>query len=192
MNSNNSAYQYNETYDELIDGKIVMMTPRPAVNHNIVSGNIFHIFKNYLSGKTCMPFSNSADLYLSENNRFVPDGMIVCDRSKIKYDGVYGAPDLVIEVLSPSTAKNDRGKKKDAYEKAGVGEYWIVNTVDKSIEVYLLESGKYVLDNVYSIYPDYILKKMNDEERAAVETELKCSLFDDLTIKLEDIFANMF
>ena len=58
--------------------------------------------------------------------------------------------------------------------------------------MYLLESGKYVLDNVYSIYPDYILKKMNDEERAAVETELKCSLFDDLTIKLEDIFANMF
>ncbi len=192
MNSNNSAYQYNETYDELIDGKIVMMTPRPAVNHNIVSGNIFHIFKNYLSGKTCMPFSNSADLYLSENNRFVPNGMIVCDRSKIKYDGIYGAPNLVIEVLSPNTAKNDRGKKKDAYESAGVREYWIVNPAEKSIEVYLLNNDKYILDNVYSIFPDYELKKMNEDELASITAEFKCSLYDNLYIKLDDVFEDLF
>ena len=192
MADDNLAYKYDEIYDELINGEIFLMTPRPTVNHNRVSSNIEKIFSNHLENKLCESFRDGVDLYLNDKNRFVPDGMIVCDRSKIKADGVHGAPDLVIEVLSPSTAKNDRGKKKDAYEKAGAGEYWIVNTVDKSIEVYLLESGKYVLDNVYSIYPDYILKKMNDEERAAVETELKCSLFDDLTIKLEDIFANMF
>ena len=139
-----------------------------------------------------MPFSNSADLYLSENNRFVPDGMIVCDRSKIKYDGVYGTPNLVIEVLSPSTAKNDRGKKKDAYESAGVREYWIVNPADKSIEVYLLNNDKYILDNVYSIFPDYELKKMNEDELASITAEFKCSLYDNLYIKLDDVFEDLF
>ncbi|MCI8284213.1 MAG: Uma2 family endonuclease [Firmicutes bacterium] len=193
MNADNLEYEiYDEVYDELIGGEIVVMTPRPAVNHNMVSGNIFYVLKKYFDGKPCIPFGDGVDLYLSEENRFVPDGMIVCDRDKIKSDGVYGAPDMVIEVLSPSTAKNDKSKKKDAYEKAGVREYWIVNTMDKSIEVYLLKNGRFILDNIYSVYPEYLLKKMNDEERAAVETEFKCSLFDDLVIKLDDIFKNMF
>lgn len=189
--SENLAYQ-EEAREELINGKIVMMSPRPSVNHNFVAGNIYHIFASYLHGKKCTPFADGTDLYLSENDRFIPDGMIVCDWNKIKSDGVYGAPDLVVEVLSPSTVKNDRDIKKDAYAKAGIKEYWIVDPANKTVEIYLLHDGQYQLDNVYSVFPDFMLAKMSDDERAAVTTEFKCSLFDDLLIRLEDIFLRVF
>ena len=185
----NLAYQYeDEIWDEMIDGKIVAMSPRPAVNHNIISGNIYHIFKTYLSGKKCVPFGDGTDLYLTPKDRFVPDGMIVCNRDKIKPKGVYGAPDLVIEVLSPSTAKNDRGYKKRVYGTCGIPEYWIVSPSEKAVYVYLLQDRKYNLDNVYSLYPDYMLTKMTEEEQAAIPTEFQCHLFRDLVIRLEDIF----
>ena len=187
----NLAYQYeDEIWDEMIDGKIVAMSPRPAVNHNIISGNIYHIFKTYLSGKKCVPFGDGTDLYLTPKDRFVPDGMIVCNRDKIKPKGVYGAPDLVIEVLSPSTAKNDRGYKKRVYGTCGIPEYWIVSPSEKAVYVYLLQDGQYNLDNVYSLYPDYMLTKMTEEEQAAIPTEFQCSLFSDLVVRLENIFED--
>ena len=187
----NLAYQYeDEIWDEMIDGKIVAMSPRPAVNHNIISGNIYHIFKTYLSGKKCVPFGDGTDLYLTPKDRFVPDGMIVCKRDQIKPKGVYGAPDLVIEVLSPSTAKNDRGYKKRVYGTCGIPEYWIVSPSEKAVYVYLLQDGQYNLDNVYSLYPDYMLTKMTEEEQAAIPTEFQCSLFSDLVIRLENIFED--
>ena len=102
--------------------------------------------------------------------------MVVCDPDKIKSDGVYGAPDFVVEVLSPSTAKNDRGYKKDAYAAAGVKEYWIVSPSDKSVEQYLLQDGQFVLHEVYSIRPDYELAKMTEQERAALIMAFHCSL----------------
>ena len=117
---------------------------------------------------------------------------MVCDRSKIKRTYIDGAPDLVVEVLSPGTAKNDKGYKKDVYERSGVPEYWIVNPADKSIEVYLREDGAYRLDNVYTLYPAEELAEMTEEEKAAVITEFKCHLFDDLIICLDDIFGDLF
>lgn len=183
----NLAYQ-DEYRDELINGKLVLMSPRPTVNHNIVSGNIYRIFGNYLDGKSCTPFGDGTDLYLTDNDRFVPDGMIVCDNDKVKPDGVHGAPDLIVEVLSPSTTKNDRGHKKDVYAKAGVREYWIVSPADKTVEVYLLKDGQYIFNDAFSLYPDFMLDKMTDDERAAIVMEFRCSLFDDLVIRLEDVF----
>ena len=118
--------------------------------------------------------------------------MVVCDRSKIKPDGVYGPPDLVVEVLSPSTARNDRMHKKDVYERCGVQEYWLVSPADQFIEVYWLEDGRFVLHDTYTQYPDWALARMTDEEKAAVVTEFKCRLFDDLVIRLEDIFDSPF
>ena len=117
--------------------------------------------------------------------------MVVCDRDKIKQDGVHGVPDLVVEVLSPSTMRNDRGHKKDAYAQCGVQEYWIVNPVDKSVESYCLDGAVYVLHDVYALRPDWELEKMTDEERAALVTQFKCSLFDDLTIQIADIFERV-
>lgn len=188
----NLSYQIDETWDEMYDKKIVAMSPRPAINHNIVSGNIFNIFKNFLEGKPCIPFSDGVDLYINETNRFVPDGMVVCNKDIIKSDGVYGSPDLIIEVLSPSTAKKDRGFKQKTYESCGVKEYWIVDTVNRSIEVYLLQGTLFELDNVYSILPDYTIAKLNDEERANIPFEFSCSLFPELKISIEKVFSSMF
>ena len=73
-------------------------------------------------------------------------------------------------------------------ENAGVKEYWIVSTAEKSVEQYLLQDGRFVLANTYTQYPDYLLEDMTEEELAALVTEFKCSLYDDLLIKLADIF----
>lgn len=187
---NNLAYQ-DEIREELIGGKIVAMSPRPTFNHNRVAFKIATLFDRYLEGRKCTAIADGTDLYLTEEDRFIPDMMVVCDRSKIQSDGVHGAPDLVVEVLSPSTAKRDRGYKKDTYEKCGVREYWLVNPADKSVEIYRLEGQSYVLFDLYHVYPDWMLEKMTEAERAEVVTTFKCSLYDDFEIVLENIFSGM-
>lgn len=177
---------------ERINGKAVMMSPRPAVNHNQAAYNIATIFAVYLKGKPCRPFQDGTDLYLNEENQFIPDFMVVCDPNKIKPNGVYGAPDLVAEVLSPGTIRNDRTYKKDAYARCGVREYWLVSPAEKSVEIYRLDHGDLILSDIYALHQDWELAQMNDEERAAVVTRFKCSLFDDLDISLEDIFYRIF
>ena len=184
----NLAYLQNDVWEELIDGKVIAMSPRPTTDHYHVSFNIAYIFTTYLRGKRCTPFGDGVDLYLTEKDHFIPDGMVVCDTEKIKRDGVHGAPDLVVEVLSPSTAKHDRGRKKQVYEQCGVSEYWIVDPANKTLEQYLLQQGAFTLHEVYAIYPDYMLDKMTEEERAALPASFRCSLFEDLDIVLEDIF----
>lgn len=188
--SDNLAYQ-EEPWEELINGEVVAMSPRPKFNHNRVAFRIAHLFENYLRGKRCTVIADGTDLYLTEKDRFVPDMMVVCDRDKILEDGVHGAPDLVVEVLSHSTANRDRGYKKNLYAKHGVKEYWIVNPTDRSVEVYLSRGGDLVFDHVYALYPDSVLEGMTEEERAAVETHFKCSLYDDFDISLEEIFSGL-
>lgn len=187
--NDNLAYQ-DLFREEIINGEVVLMSPA-ATNHNFVSGNIYHIFRSYLKGKLCFPFGDGEAVILSRENKFIPDGMIVCDRSKIRADGVHGAPDLVVEVLSPSTAKNDRRHKMEVYGSSGVREYWIVDPANKSVEQYLREDGRLALHAVYVLCPDYMLGTMTEAERAAVQAEFQCSLFDDLTIRLEDIFEDI-
>ena len=186
----NLAYRDEMRY-EYIHGVPVAMSPRPATNHNIVAGNIYYLFRTFLHGKKCMAFSDGMDVHLDDDNWVIPDAMIVCDRSIIKQDGVYGAPDLIVEILSPSTARRDRIEKKDLYEKHGIKEYWIVDTASRSIEVYLLKDGQYKLDNVYSIYPDYLLKNMTDEEKSAVVMEFHPSEFAEMTVSLSDVFDGL-
>lgn len=188
---NNLAHQEN-LREELIDGRLVAMSPSPRWNHMAVSGNIYKIFAIYLSGKKCTPIQDGFDLYLDEDNQFVPDFMIVCDPDKIKTDGVHGAPDLVAEVLSPSTMRNDKTRKKDVYARCGVREYWLVDPSGRSLEVYRLDGGEFVLHDVYALHEGWELAQMSSEERAAVVTQFKCSLFDDLDISLEDIFYRTF
>lgn len=183
---------YTDTVpSEKINGEIVRMSPRPAINHNRISGNIYRIFANYLDGKRCEAFGDGVDVHLDEQNTFSPDVMIVCNPDIIKNDGIYGSPDLVVEVLSPSTAKRDKGIKKDLYEKHGVKEYWIASPNDKSLEVYLLKDGKYVLDDIYTVYPDWQWEKMTEEERSEVHLNLKVSLYDDFTVDIRKIFSRI-
>lgn len=187
----NLAYQCEDYQrSELIDGKVMMMSPA-ATNHVLISNNISYLFTHYLKGKSCTPIADGVTVYLTEKDHFVPDFMVVCDRDKLKGDGVHGAPDLVVEVLSPSTVKRDRTHKKDVYGRCGVREYWLVSPADKTVEVYRNTGTELVLHDAYSVYPDWMLPRLTESERAAVVTQFKCGLFDDLDISLDDIFDGL-
>lgn len=189
MNSN-LAYK-EEPREEVINGELVAMSPSPGWNHVSAAIKIFRVFDRYLEGKMCTVIPDGFDVHLTEKDIFQPDMMVVCDRSKIKRNGVYGAPDLVVEILSPSTSGRDRGYKKKIYGQCGVREYWLVSTGEQAVEVYLLQGEDLVLDQVYTIHPDWMLEGMKEEERARVATHFRCSLFDDLNIALADIFDDM-
>lgn len=179
----------NAIITEVINGQEVLMSPRPALTHSAVAGNIHRIFSTFLRGKRCKTFFEP-DVFLDENNNFVPDVVIVCDRDKMK-NGIHGAPDLVVEILSPSTAARDRGIKKDIYEKAGVKEYWIVDTLAKSIEVYHLKDGRLALFDVYMVYPEGEWERMTEEQRAAARLSVKVSLYDDLLVDVREVFEDI-
>jgi len=190
---------------EIINGEIVSMAPRPNMNHLGSMGNIYGLFYTYLKGKKCRVFADGGYIRLdkiksmslpdkNKRDRLVPDVMIVCDRDIIKSDGIYGAPDLVVEVLSPSTAKHDRSGKKDIYELIGVKEYWIVSTAERTIEVYLVKDGKYVLDNIYQQYTEEEIEMLMEDETVtnkSIVKEFKTSIFDDLVISTDDVFDKL-
>lgn len=178
----------DEPWEELIDGKTIIISPCPSILHNQIAGNITCLFTRYLWNKSSRPFARNMLLCLTEKNHFIPDFMVVSDPEKVKWDCVEGAPDLVIEVLSPGTVRNDRGYKKDVYERCGVREYWIVSPREMSIEQYVLENGAFTLRDIYYHYPAYMTESMTDAERASLVTQFQCTLFDDLSIRLEDVF----
>lgn len=182
----NLAYQ-EDPREELLNGEIYMMSS-PSVNHNRVAGNIYHIFRSHLKGKKYEAFSDGADVFLTENDRVIPDVMIVCNKDIIKRDSIHGAPDLDVEVLSPGTAKNDKGYKKDLYEKSGVKEYWIADADARSIEAYLLSDGKFVLDGFYQLASDNMIER---DREACIDT-IPVSLRSGFSIPLEEIFYNLF
>jgi len=168
---------------ELFDGFMKLMTaPRPIhakISTNI-SGNLWSILKKK-KGK-CEVYSAPFDVRLpkngeTENDKIYtvvqPDICIICDLSKIDEAGCCGAPDMIVEILSPSTAKRDMYDKFILYEKAGVNEYWVVHPTDKTIHVFKLQdNGKYDDGTIY--------------ERTG---KVPLSVFDGYLIDLEDIFS---
>jgi len=128
---------------EIIGGEAYNMTPAPIVSHQEIVVNFAHLLKTKLKGKSCTPFVSPIDVVLSEENVVQPDVIVVCDKQKIQKTHIAGAPDLVIEVLSPSTSLRDRREKKDLYEKFGVKEYILVDPDEKYVERYFLQKGKY-------------------------------------------------
>lgn len=176
---------------EIIEGKVYLMSPHPRMGHNFTASNIYRIFANYLAGKPCKAIADGSDVFLDNENRYVPDVMIVCDRSKIHRDGIHGAPDLVVEVLSPSTTKNDRGAKMLHYAAAGVKEYWIVTPIGKTVEVYRNQDGRFFLDAVYTDYDDWELAHMDDDERADVHMEIPVLLYEDFYVRVKDVFDDI-
>ena len=136
----------NETRCELIDGVIYMLSA-PAWEHQDVGGAIFKQLANFLTGKSCKVFYAPFDVRLNadEGNDTVvqPDIVIICDRSKLIGTGCVGTPDMVVEILSPSTSTMDRVVKFNKYLQFGVREYWIVDLESKSVSAHVLENGKY-------------------------------------------------
>ncbi len=123
---------------EIINGVIcVLNTPTPL--HQFISREIAKYLNSYFEGKKCEPLYAPLGVQLFEDDDTTvvqPDILIVCDRDKIKKDLIMGAPDVVIEIISPSTAERDRGNKYHLYNDSGVREYWLVDTLFKCVEVF--------------------------------------------------------
>jgi Uma2 family endonuclease len=133
------------------------MSPAPSSRHQEISSELHRKIGNFLVSMSCKVFSAPFDVFLpvfpieSENEIDTvvqPDISVICDKSKIIEKGCLGAPDLIIEILSPSTSKRDLNEKFQLYERSGVKEYWVVDPGNKYIRVFHLQtegedSGKY-------------------------------------------------
>lgn len=123
---------------------------KPSIMHQRISRNLLLQIHSFLEGKACEVFSE-IDVVIAEETGNVddastvvsPDITVVCDKSKLKESYCLGTPDMAIEILSRSTMRNDRILKYNLYQKAGIKEYWIVNPMDKTVQVSILENGVY-------------------------------------------------
>ena len=187
---NDVGYDSDHVNRYEIIGGIKVMSPSGTIEHNTVIGNLATIFNNYFrKHKNGRVFTDSLDVHFNDGELYMPDLKVVCNLSILKpRSTIYGVPDLVAEVLSKSTRRFDRGKKKDTYESSGVREYWIIEPIEKSIEVYHLIDGKYELDDVYQLYSENEWNQLTDEERAQAKFEIKVSLFDDLIVDVNEVF----
>lgn len=164
---------------ELIEGVPYDMTPAPSTKHQEVLGELHRLFSNYLKGKSCKAYLAPFDVRLPRENEskddirsiVQPDLTIVCDRSKLDEQGCKGAPDLIVEILSPATMKKDLGVKLRLYERAGVLEYWVVHPNDQTVLIFHWKQGVYGTPTFYKI-PD----------------EIPVKLFEDLIIPLSEVF----
>ncbi len=187
MNGTASYSSERRNRYELINGETYMMSS-PGVSHVRVNGNLHKIFGNYLAGKRCEPF-NQFNVFFSETDHFIPDEIIVCNPDIVEDDVVHGTPDLVVEILSKSTARKDKNEKFFKYEQYGVKEYWIVDPFSKSVDVYHLINDKLVRDEfTYALYTDIEFKQLDEEEKAESKFYIKVSIYDDFYVKLDDIF----
>ena len=166
---------------ELIDGVAYNMSPAPTRRHQGILRELSYQFTAFLANKPCevyfspfdvrLPLSDEAD---DEVNTVVqPDLVVICDPDKLDDRGARGAPDLVIEILSPSSTRKDMKVKFDLYENRGVREYWIVDPSGGTVMIFRLGAdGRYGRPQVYT-----------DEDSAPV------GIFEDHVIDLKAVFA---
>lgn len=174
MEVKESAPKYDRW--ERIDGVIYDMTPPPSSDHQRDLGNLHAEIHTYLKGKRCEVFVAPFGVWLdgSEDGNYVePDLVVVCDPAKVRRQGCFGAPDMVVEILSPSTARKDKEVKLQLYMRSGVLEYWIIDPINQFLEVYKLIDGQYGEREVY--YREDVVKP---------------GIFDDLEVNLLDVFAD--
>jgi len=161
---------------ELIDGVAYAMSA-PNTEHQRISMFLSGEFYNFLKSKTCQPLAAPYDVRLfyeedeSDTTVVQPDLIVVCDPKKLGPEGCRGAPDLVIEILSPSNTAIEMHRKLNIYREAGVPEIWIIDPEDKDIDIYRLENNRYVLNSL----------KMGDT--------LKSAQFSGFEIPLDILFA---
>ena len=172
-------WQFSERV-ELIKGFIKKMSPAPNRVHQTISTNLSGMFYNAFRGEPCAAFHAPLDVRLpiiskkKDTTVVQPDICIICDASKLDEQGCNGAPDLIVEILSPSNTRHDTDTKFNLYEEAGVKEYWIVQPQQKSILIYVLQDGKYIG-----------LKPFGEDEFA------QGRLFPNLKIDVNEVFANV-
>lgn len=135
---------------EIIDGVVYDMAASPVVKHQKIVIKLATFVERFFSGKPCTPFVAPLDVVLDDINVVEPDIFVVCDESKITEKNIKGAPDLIIEVLSPSNIIKDRRTKKWLYEQHGVKEFIIISPMEESAERYWLVDGKYGLPELFN------------------------------------------
>jgi Uma2 family endonuclease len=174
------TWKFNERV-ELIKGWVYKMTPAPRRIHQEIESNLQGFIWNKIKNKDCKVYSSPFDVRLVKNKGISdneietvvqPDICVVCDLDKLDDKGCVGAPDLIIEILSPSTIKKDYTEKFNLYEENGVKEYWIANPEGRSLQVFHLENGIYEELETFEEKEDIIASK----------------LFPDLKIKMIDVF----
>lgn len=152
------SWQFSEVV-ELIRGKIFKKSQPPLTKHQVIVGRLFSELERYLRRKGRQVFV--APFYVRlvrqspiSDERITtvvqPDNCIVCDPTKIDEKGCIGVPDMNVEELSPGSASRDLHIKFDLYQEFGVKEYWMVSPGEQNVVVYLLEDGRYVMDDDYS------------------------------------------
>lgn len=157
---------------ELIKGKLFKMSPAPSRRHQKVSGKMTYIIQTHLLNKRCeiyaAPFDVRFPVGEGDDKTYTvvqPDICVVCDKSKLDDRGCVGAPDLIVEIISPGSSKKDVKDKFALYEENGVKEYWIVSPETKLVDVFLLDNkGKYQFIKKYTeedILPANVLKGLN-------------------------------
>ena len=165
---------------ELIYGDPFMMAP-PVRIHQAALMELSAQLHAYLKGKKCKVYPAPFAVRLFEQNSdspedvdtmVEPDISVVCDSSKLDDIGCKGAPDLVMEILSPTTQRHDRFTKFNLYQQAGVQEYWIVDPASKSVQVFVLDDGRYVA-----------------KDFGTAEDTVKVNVLEDCTIDLSQVFA---
>lgn len=154
----NKTYSYADylkwTFEdrlELIKGKIFKMTPAPNLYHQDISAVISGELYSYLRGKPCKVYSAPFDVRLPRtgnvNDKIYtvvqPDICVICDKSKLDKRGCAGAPDIIVEILSPGNNQKELRNKYEVYEESGVLEYWIISPQDKTFLKYILTGGQY-------------------------------------------------
>lgn len=152
--------EYQDTqFIQLIDGQVITPMP-PTLKHQTIVGNIFFLFKMIVKKLGGLAFVAPAEVWLDDDNVYEPDVMYISsenigiaqqDKMRVK-----GAPDLVVEVLSPGTARYDRQEKYQAYERHGVLEYWIVDPLHETIEIWIRnQNAKFDRKGSFSIHTKF-------------------------------------
>jgi Uma2 family endonuclease len=158
---------------QLIGGELIEMTS-PSIYHQELVLSFVTEFRTFLNkDKIGKVFVAPLDVYFSETEVYQPDILLLLSDSfsKIKENKIEGSPDLIVEVLSPSTAYYDLKHKKSIYEKKGVKEYWIVDPIDKTVEIWDNKNGKF-----------YLASELSKTDTA------KSNLLTGLEIKLSEVF----
>ena len=180
------AHYLNWLFDErleLIKGKIYKMSPGPSRVHQKVLTNLFRPIANFLDGKPCDLYVAPFDVRFPSKSKadkdiytvLQPDICVICDKSKLDDRGCLGAPDLVVEILSPGNNKKELLHKYKVYEEFGVKEYWVVSQSDQSILIYTLSNeGKYVPSKIFTL----------SEEVSSV-------VLPGFVLKLDDVFEDL-